>query len=225
MTAFYKYFVVCVLCWSVSAGAQGRESWATVKGRVIDSEGQPVANSRISIFPMDTATSGPPPPSATTDYDGRYSVSLPPYQGRTRLCAVKESAGYPDTQGLVFTSGNDNMPIVELVPNGIFENVDIRLGPPGGILKGTVVDAETGRPLWQARITLRRTDRPEAIYSTSLPPDAHFLFALPPVPIEVTAAAPLYAPWTYKDTITGATSLVLQAAEHQTLTIRLTTKR
>ena len=52
MTAFYKYFVVCVLCWSVSAGAQGRESWATVKGRVIDSEGQPVANSRISIFPM-----------------------------------------------------------------------------------------------------------------------------------------------------------------------------
>ena len=125
---------------------------------------------------------------------------------------MKESAGYPDTQGLLFTSGNDTMPIVNLVPGGFFDDVDIRLAPPDGTLKGTVVDAETGRPLWQARITLRRTDRPEAIYSTSLPPDAHFLFALPAAPIEITVIAPQHVPWKYQDPATGATSLVLQAA-------------
>jgi hypothetical protein len=217
--------VVCVLLWSVTMYGQEPVAWATVTGQVFDFEGQPLANTRISIFPMDTGMSGRGPPSPMTDHEGRYSVSLPPYQGRTRFCAVKERAGYPDTQDVVFGSGNDDRPIVNLVPGGRFENVDIHLGSPDGILEGTVVDADTGKPLWQARITLRRADVAAGMYSTSLPPDGRFLFALPPAPIEITVAAPLYEPWSYTDPQTGANSMLLQSDEHRKLTVRLLVKR
>jgi hypothetical protein len=195
--------------------------WATVRGRVLDSGGRPVTGAKISAFPMDAAVSGGMPRQPVTDQEGRYRLTLPAYPGRTRLCAVKESAGYPDTQGLLFASETDSMPEVSLPADGYLENIDIHLGPPDGVLEGSVVDAITGSPISNARITLHR-DTPESMYSTSLPADGHFLLALPPAPIEASVEAPGYRSWRYKDPKTQSNGLVLQSSEDRRITIGLT---
>jgi hypothetical protein len=209
-----------LVSWTI---VQTPAGWATITGRVLDSDGRPVPGAKISVFPMDVAVTGGMPRQPITDEEGRYRLVSPAFPGKTRLCAVKESAGYPDTQGLLFTSGGDSMPEVSLVPGGHLENVDIRLGPPDGILEGSVIDAETRAPVPKARITLHRRD-PESMHSTSLPKDGHFLFALPPAPIEIAVVAPGYTPWKYKDAQSGVENLVLTNSDHRVITVELKRK-
>jgi len=197
--------------------------WATVTGHVLDSDGKPVAGATISALPMDVGLSGGTPRRPVTDQDGSYHYSLPAYPGKTRLCAIKEKAGYPDTQGLLFASPGDNMPEVSLTPGGHLDNVDIRLGPPDGILEGFIADAVSGAKVPNARITLHRSE-PESMYSTSLGPDGHFLFALPPSPMDVSIEAPGYKPWRYKDSITGLYKIVVLNDEHRDIRIELVPK-
>jgi len=206
------------LVWS-----QTPADWATVTGRVLDADGRPVAGAKISIFPLDVAVSGGMPVQPRTDQDGRYRLVSPGFPGRTRLCAVKESAGYPNTQYLLFASGEETMPEVSLTPGRHLENVDIHLGPPDGTVEGSVIDAETRAPISKARIVLHRSE-PESISSTSLPPDGHFFFALPRAPIDITVTAPSYLPWTYKDAHSAANTLVLRTSEHREITVGLTRK-
>jgi protocatechuate 3,4-dioxygenase beta subunit len=168
---------------------------------------------------MDVGSSGGLP-SAVTDREGRYRLTSAAFPGRRRLCAAKESAGYPNTHGLLFVSGKENMPEVSLTAGGHLENVDIRLGPPDGILEGSVIDLRTGAPIPKARITLHRSD-PESMYATSLPPDSHFVFALPPVPIEITVEAPDYKPWEYRNPQSLAKGLVLSNSDHRVIAVEL----
>ena len=77
VVTFVTFIVVCAVLWSVSIYGQEPTEWATVKGQVVDFEGQPLASAKISIFPMEVGMSGMGPPSPTTDVSGRYSVSLP----------------------------------------------------------------------------------------------------------------------------------------------------
>lgn len=201
----------------------GASNWAMVSGRVLDSDGRSVAGARISAFPLDVAVSGGMPRQPITDQDGNYRLVLPAYPGKTRLCAIKENAGYPDTQGLLFASSQDVMPEVSLTPGRRMEHVDIHLGPPDGVVQGSIVDAVTGVPVAKSRITLHRTS-PEAVYWTSLGSDGHFVYALPNAPIEVSVTAPGYLPWKYKDRLTGVNKLVINSGDHRNIVIELTPK-
>jgi hypothetical protein len=199
---------------------QAPTSSATLSGRVFDSDGNPLPGAKISVFPMDVAISGPMPGGAVTDEKGEYKLMMPAYPGRVRLCAVKESAGYPDTQGLLFASGKESMPEVTLRPGDHLTGVDIHLGPPDGVLEGLVVDSRTQMPVRGARINLHRNN-PESMYSGTLPPDGHFRFALPPTPIEISVTAPGFLPWKYKDAENGGNELVLSTSERRTITVGL----
>lgn len=199
---------------------QAPTSSATLTGRVFESDGSPLPGAKISVFPMDVAISGAMPSGAITDEKGEYKLMIPAYPGRVRLCAVKESAGYPDTQGLLFASGKESMPEVKLSPGDDLSGVDIHLGPPDGVLEGSVVDSRTQVPVRGARINLHRNN-PESMYSGTLPPDGHFRFALPPAPIEISVTAPGFLPWRYKDTDNGGNELVLRTSERRTVTVEL----
>jgi hypothetical protein len=197
--------------------AQGPGDWAAIEGRVLDSQNRPISEARISVLPMD-GFSGTLP-TAQTNKDGKYRLNSPPL-GRTRLCAVKESEGYPDTQDLLFASGQEVMPEVNLTPKAYLYDIDIHLGSPDGTLEGVVVDAITGSPIARARLTLHRKV-PESMYSTSLEEGGHFAFALPSVPIEITVTAPGYIPWKYSDPVTGVNSIVIAASDHRIVKVSL----
>jgi hypothetical protein len=109
---------------------------ATITGHVLDPDNRPVKGAKVSILPMEAGISGSLA-SAVTDSSGGYKLVAPPL-GRTRFCASKESAGYPDTQGLLFTSGKESMPEEYLSP-GSYITVDIHLGPPDGIWGGPLL--------------------------------------------------------------------------------------
>jgi hypothetical protein len=216
----YLNILVALIVNSSQVFGQAAAERAAVSGRVFEADGHPLANAKISAFPMDVAISGSLPGMAITDEQGRYELVLPAYPGRTRLGAIKESAGYPDTQGLLFASGKESMPVVTLQPGVRLEGVDIHLGAPDGVLEGLVIDSRTRAPVSRARITLHR-DQPDSMYSGSLPADGSFRFALPAVRIDITVTAPGYASWKYKDPQSGATGLVLGSGELRTMTVEL----
>jgi 5-hydroxyisourate hydrolase-like protein (transthyretin family) len=220
-THWSRLFSWLLVSVSVALPIIGQDSqWnVTVTGRVVDAQGKPVAGAKIEVFPLEVGISGPLP-SAITDKNGEYRFVSPAF-GKTRLCAVKEEAGYPNTQGLLFVSGKDSRPVVNLTSTTKLEDVNIVLGEPDGIAGGTIMDATTGTPISNARVTLRRLDGVSAIYSTSLPKNGQFLFALPPVPISMTVTAPGYEVWQYKDPHTFASGLVLKNSEHQTMNVEL----
>jgi Carboxypeptidase regulatory-like domain len=204
----------------LAAPAQQSNQVAIVSGRVLDAQGLPVPDAKISIFPMAAVSGGMP--SATTDRDGRYRLVSPPF-GDTWFSAVKETAGYPDTNALLFAPEVDDRPKVFLGP-GTQTTLDIHLGVPDGILEGVVTDAAMKAKIGNARITLRR-EAPKAIYSGTLPPDGHFLFALPPTRIEISVTAPGYLPWKYRDSQTGSDKIVLPNSNRQTLSVQLIAER
>jgi len=163
-------------------------------------------------------------PFAITDENGKFRLLSPAF-GKTRLCAVKEEAGYPNTQGLLFVSGKENLQIVNLTSGAQVEDVDIILREPDGIVEGVVTDSTTGRPIPGARITLRRLDGISAFYSTSLPRDGSFQFALPPRPISIAVSAAGYQTWMYRDPQTFALGLVLENSTHRSIRVELTPKQ
>lgn len=221
LIAVLLHAAAATFVWPQSSGVTAPANWATVTGRVIDSEGHPLAGAKVSIFPLDVAVSGGMPRQPVTDHDGRYRLLTPAYPGKIRLCAVKETAGYPDTQGLLFSSPRDSMPVVSVAPGAVLDNVDIHLGPPDGVLDAIVVDARNGRAIPKARLILRR-DEPESMYSATLPSDGHFSFALPPVPIQISVDAPGYRHWTYEDPDRAAPNILVKGSEYKRILIELT---
>ena len=201
---------------SLLSEAQILEKMAEIRGQVVDATGQPLQGANISLFPAGAFSGGLP--FAVTDEHGRYHLVSPPY-GKAWLSAVKESAGYPDTNALLFAGERDDRPEVFLVP-GAHLDVDIHLGPPDGILKASVIDNKTRDPLSVARLIMRRAE-PSAVHSRTIPADGHFLFALPPVSIQISVTAPGYMPWNYIDPHTGSDKLKVSSSDHLTITIPL----
>lgn len=212
-----RSLIVLALVALVNVWVRGQvpQGWAVVSGQVLDAQGKPVADAHISLFPAGAFQGSLP--YAATDVDGRYQLISPPF-GKAWLCAVKPSAGYPDTNMLLFAPEVDDRPEIFLAPNAVLTQ-DIHLAPPLGILEAQVIDAATKRIVSNGHIAMRR-QKPEAIHSENIPKDGHFLYALPPAPIEIFITAPGYRQWKYADK-NGQNALVLDNSEHRRLTIEL----
>jgi len=204
-----------VMLANVWVWGQVPQGWGVVSGQVLDAQGKPVADATISLFPAVPFEGGLP--YAVTDADGRFRLVSPPF-GKAWLCAVKPSAGYPDTNSLLFAPEVDDRPEIFLAPNAVFAQ-DVHLARPDGILEAQVIDAVTKEIVPNGHITMRR-QKPQAIYSENIPKDGHFLYAMPSAPIEIFVTAPGYRQWRYGDK-NGQNALVLASSDHQRLTIEL----
>ena len=207
---------VCVL----SLQGQTAEDVATVTGRVLDAKGEPVEGATISI--MARGGMSGVVPYVRTDKNGLYRLVSRPY-GIAWLTAVKESAGYPDTNIFLYLPSNGVNPRseVDLTP-GSHLYLDFHLPPPNGIVEASVVDARTGAPVRNGRVRVSRDDLPIEVYSSgTLSPGGHFMFALPEVPISITVSAPGYTSWTYRDPLRKTDKLILASGDHRELTIEL----
>ena len=59
------------------------------------------------------------------------------------------------------------------------------------------------------------------MYSTTVPNDGRFTFALPEAPIGLNVDAPGYVAWHYQDPINSTNSLVLASEESKTIGIKM----
>jgi hypothetical protein len=165
-----------------------------IHGHVVNSAGQGVSGLRVEVIPENLNISLVP--STVTDGTGGYTIASQ-VPGRLRILAFKESDGYPNTLGLVFTTGNEHFPFIDATYGQVLNNVDIVLPPPDGVIQGIVRNAKTGSIVDQARITLNWVEKPEVTYSSYLKSDGTFLFALPLRPIAIEIAAPGFKAWHY----------------------------
>jgi hypothetical protein len=202
----------------IRLSAFGQSAPVMIQGRVLDSLGQGLSGMTVEAVPDNLNTSRLP--ASVTDRDGKYSISSQ-VAGKLRLLAFKESAGYPNTLGVLFTTGSEHFPLIETTGGQTLSNVDILLPEPDGVLSGIVRDTQTGLTIRQARITLRRVDSPELMYSSYINGDGSFLFALPPKPISIEITAPGYKTWHYA-TKNGTTAYAsLEAGSKTDLLVKL----
>lgn len=168
---------------------------------------------------FEISTSGPMP-WAVTDMSGVYRLITPAF-GKTRICVQLVGLGYPDTIGAVFASGTETWPEINLTPGSRFNDIDIHLNSPDGIVDAIVQDKQTGKSIDYARVILRRKNEPEVMYASNVSKGGTFVFALPDRPITITVTASGYMPWQYLDPIAGNPFIQLRTGEHKTVIVAL----
>jgi hypothetical protein len=215
----FTAILICAVNCSPFLSAQSGQERVSLAGHVYDNQGKGLGGARIFLFPLEAAVGGPLP-VAISNEDGSYRLTSPAF-GKTRICASLERLGYPDTFNKVFSSPADHFPELVLSPGAEFGSVDIHLGPPDGILEGTVVDRDTGAVVPFARIAIRWKEDPSVFRSESISRTGHFLYALPDRPISIEITAPGYQPWTYTNPSTYVRFIELKSTDHQAVKIEL----
>jgi hypothetical protein len=194
-------------------------SQVDISGRVVDLGGHPIAEATVIIFPLEVPAQRKLP-TAMTDDQGRYHLTAPQY-GRVRISAYKTAEGYPDTQALVFANGDEQFTELRLTADSKFPDTVIRLGEPDGLISGIVRDSRNGGVVAQARITLRRFDAPDVMYSSYLDSDGSFVFSLPWRATTIAISAPGYETWTYYDRHTNNAFALLKPGDSEKVEVEL----
>jgi carboxypeptidase family protein len=164
----------------------------SISGTVVDERGSPVVQAQVRVDPLDGRLRGTPVRMVETDKDGHFimnNLGLMSY----KVFAMKESAGYPDTSGAFYS--NNVFPTVTLTASVPTADITLKVGPPAGVVSGSVTNAVTGAPVL-AGFLLRRASDPG--YWISMSQKADYRVLVPPsVEVSVEVSAPGYKTWLY----------------------------
>jgi hypothetical protein len=163
-----------------------------VRGAVINDKAASVVGARVKLVPMDGKPLSTSLPQALTRTAGDFSIKNLPY-GQYRIFATKESEGYVNTS-FAFYSNNEYTTVTVQATNPVV-SVTLKIGPPGGVISGTVTDAATKRPI-DAVFLLQRAADPSNWISRSQRADYRVL--LPPLAgVTFEVSAPGYKTYYY----------------------------
>ena len=182
--------VVGCLGVAVPAAGQSDDRSGTIRGTVLNENGEPVAGARVDARFFGKSV-GMVVPMAQTGKDGRFLIAhlqMDEYS----VSARKEEEGYPDMHWAFYSQG---MPEhrVTLTPDAPEGETTIVLGPKAGMLTGQIVDAATGQPL-PAGISMWRIGDPEHGMGSSLP--SEYRVPIPSnVPVGVSIQLNGYETW------------------------------
>ena len=130
---------------------------ATVSGTVINESGDSVSGATVTVVD-EIGAQGLRTTFVRheTDSSGVFTFAIDlPAPGKVWLYAKKGADGYPDAM-IVFYAEHDDAPFV-LNCGDYRSGIIVRVGPKVGYIgKITVTDADTGKPISLASITLRR---------------------------------------------------------------------
>jgi carboxypeptidase family protein len=137
-------YMLLVVAGTTALGAQTIASTTapagtgSVRGVVLDEDGKPVAGA--TVFAAGTAYK----PSAVSNDEGQFLLQgLAP--GNWGLLAYKKSDGYPANFFAFFSStGNVQVPSVDVAGGKVTENATVRLGP-----QGRLSELRNNRRNWQ----------------------------------------------------------------------------
>jgi hypothetical protein len=196
----------------------------SVNGTVVDGSGTTVKGATVYAQPMDRPMASVVP-QATTDRNGAFTISKLDY-GRYSLSAAKPDEGYPELDFAFYTGFHAKLVVIELSVQHRSARVALRLGKKAGILKGTVADAVTGRPL-NADVEFRWVSEPQNFLSGSGLANAQFRILVPSdVPITMVVSLDGYENWSYKsDKGSAKDAVLLLPGQDLNLDIRLQPKQ
>ncbi|MGB2607108.1 MAG: carboxypeptidase-like regulatory domain-containing protein [Candidatus Sulfotelmatobacter sp.] len=163
-----------------------------ITGTVQDEEGSPVVQAQVRVDPLDGRPTVRAVRMVETGKDGHFIMNNLEPMGY-KVFAMKESAGYPDTSGAFYS--NNVFPTVTLTASVPAVDITLKVGPPAGVMSGSVTDALTGAPV-PASFLLRRTLDPGKWISMSQKSDYRVLVP-PSVKVSVEVSAPGYKTWFY----------------------------
>jgi 5-hydroxyisourate hydrolase-like protein (transthyretin family) len=191
----------------------------TITGYVLDAEGKPVV--RAEVFAENVNAPMGKLRVVYTDNEGRFSIENLA-SGAYVVQVAKEEDGYPPTHSAFHFGGSSMAPQVFVYENQVTPEVLIRLGPKAAV-SGQITDVKTGKPIKNARLTLRRADDSDNSYSTGLNESGQFEVLVPSGPFTITVSAPGYRTWKYKTSRLSvqANSLQLLSGDRKELKISL----
>jgi len=157
-----------------------------VSGVVLNAKGAGVTSARVSpVLVSSEGSIGSTTWVAVNDH-AEFELHLKP--GRYVIRAKDEAHGYPDPSFLLTRDEKARFPAV-VVGESDISGVTVRMGAPGALISGSVVDETTGSPIPAATVTIRDARNAGAFVELTANNEGRFAFAVPSKPIVVHAVA------------------------------------
>jgi hypothetical protein len=199
-----KYCLAVILVLTASIALAGT---AKITGTVVDEHGIPVKHMTVEAWPLDMGHSGGID-QALTDENGHFALtvvsgSLPDghvYGMRWAVYPHQEKGDYyADLSSRFYKTTASEAQHIEFAPGTPETNVELKLGPKAGVLKGKVTDAVSGVPVkpefefaWVSDPENKLGESTSNSYRILLPSNTD---------IKLTVLSRGYKPWSYPGTI------------------------
>ncbi|MGA2891184.1 MAG: carboxypeptidase-like regulatory domain-containing protein [Terracidiphilus sp.] len=136
------------------------QCYATVEGNVVDESGAPVAGAQVSFLEHGKVFTSKAAVYYETNSKGTFHAEMNLAGAQSYwILAKKEEAGYPDTLAAFYNEHEGQL--VALDCGAFRSSIIVTLGPKVAHIRHiSVVDEETGKPITNASITLRRLSSP-----------------------------------------------------------------
>jgi Carboxypeptidase regulatory-like domain len=207
-----RFWLTALLCCCVSSACVAQES-GKIQGIVTDADGNLVQGANVYAVEKGEFRGHRLSRSSESSPDGNFLIDHLAW-GAYILAVKKESSGYPDTR-LAFYS---NLQAVSATISADHPDAEVRitLPAPAGWLELSVTDANTGKALTSAAVTLRRVSDPRLYVKMSTTISHIAVPAQAEVQVEITS--PGYDPWP-----SDGNPLVInvQSGEHKHLDVKL----
>jgi hypothetical protein len=182
-----------------------------INGVVTDEAGSPVAHAQVSpqlkgVYVRHTLRT-----IVKTDDKGRFEVDGL-RMGEYAVYAFKEDEGYPDISIPLYRTRP--APGARLSADHPTANVNVVIGPKGGIVRASVRDAVTHAPL-PSQLVLQKADGSAMVYLSEAPDFQVLLPADTEVLLEVRVEG--YKPWVYASG--GRSTMRLKSGEYMRIEV------
>lgn len=187
-----------------------------IRGTVLDESGRPLQGAKVhpeiqgKIMMMHSVVR-----YVETDENGSFAIDRLAF-ATYHVIGMKEEAGYPNLT-FSFYAGQRQADSVEISQDHPAASIELKLGPRAGVLKGTVKDAVTGKPV---PASFRLSAGATRWMSTSQPSNFRVLI---PASNEITmeVSSPGYGTWVYGGTAAGSHGLRLESGMEKQINILL----
>jgi len=209
-----------VLFHGVVGFSQAAET-GTIRGKVLNEQGQPVVDAKVFVTLSDTAPHIGAIRYRITDREGHFSI--PNLTFAVYIVDMEaKTAGYANTHWAFYTDG---LPPTKVALTAMAPEADLVLitGPKAGIITGSISDAVTGNPLHATFHMWRIKDKDlHTSIETSVTPEYQVLIP-PDVEVGISVHVPGYLEWYYPGSPddTNLAGLILRSGQKMTIDVRL----
>lgn len=166
----------------------------TVEGKVVDSQGVPVAKAQVAFYPYSGGHSGPFPGAVTAD-DGSFVMHMQPL-GEGAVSAWKIEAGFPNAVMTLYGKGRPSEQKINATVAASPIHVDLSFEDPDAVVDWKVLSKADKSPVRSVTYSVAWSDDPKVYLRGATSDIGVFKFVLPRHPVQITVGAPGFRDWT-----------------------------